>query len=158
MVVNKQEKIIVWNDKFKIGIKHVDDQHKHLVEICSNFYDAVVREKSKNELGNPGWQLALADALRDTVGYVVTHFHDEEMLMKTCGYERYEEHKISHQRFVEKVTETIKNFNDATIQNALDFSKFLYEWILNHVAYEDKLYVDTILNYVKDKKESKQSN
>ena len=51
--------------------------------------------------------------------------------------------------FTKKVLETAKGFNSMDFSDAIKFCKFLYEWILSHIAHEDKLYVKKVLEYKK---------
>ena len=142
----QNENLIVWDKKFELGIPTIDAQHERLVELCNNLYQGIIRQKNS---GNAAWQSALSDTLRETVDYILVHFRDEEKLLAAIGYEQISEHKQQHQEFVAKTTETIANFDKATFQTAFDFVKFLYEWVLRHIAYEDKLYVKPVKEYMK---------
>ena len=142
----QNENLIVWDKKFELGIPTIDAQHERLVELCNNLYQGIIRQKNS---GNAAWQSALSDTLRETVDYILVHFRDEEKLLAAIGYEQINEHKQQHQEFVAKTTETIANFDKATFQTAFDFVKFLYEWVLRHIAYEDKLYVKPVKEYMK---------
>ena len=142
----QNENLIVWDKKFELGIPTIDAQHERLVELCNNLYQGIIRQKNS---GNAAWQSALSDTLRETVDYILVHFRDEEKLLAAIGYEQINEHKQQHQEFVAKTTETIANFDMATFQTAFDFVKFLYEWVLRHIAYEDKLYVKPVKEYMK---------
>ena len=146
------ENLLAWDKKFELGIPAIDEQHKHLVELCNTLYQSIIRQKSA---GNISWQEALSETLRKTVDYVLIHFRDEEKLLKAIGYEQFAEHKKRHQEFVAKTTETIANFDKATFQTALDFAKFLYEWILRHIAYEDKLYAKPVKEYMQKRNAGK---
>ena len=95
------------------------------------------------------WQTALAGTLKECVNYVATHFSSEEKLMKLVSYEKFSEHKNKHDEFTKKVLETAKGFNSMDFSDAIKFCKFLYEWILSHIAHEDKLYVKKVLEYKK---------
>ncbi|MBO8451033.1 MAG: hemerythrin family protein [Spirochaetes bacterium] len=142
--MNQQSNLLIWDKKFELGIPAIDAQHEHLVELCNNLYQSIIRQK---DAGAEGWQVALSEALRETAGYIVIHFRDEEKLLKAAGYANFAPHRQRHQEFIAKTTETITNFDKATFQTAFDFVKFLYDWILRHIAYEDKLYVKTVLEF-----------
>lgn len=34
-----------------------------------------------------------------------------------------------------------------TFSDAIKFCKFLYDWVLSHIAHEDKLYVKKVVEY-----------
>lgn len=147
MVLDENNDFIRWEKKFELGIPSIDAQHQQLVHLCNDLYQVVVRNKYRATI--PGWQEALSDALRETVNYIKTHFSDEEKLLAAVGYEGLEQQKSQHRGFTAKITETLKTFNEAQFQDAMDFVKFLYDWILQHIAISDKQYVPTVLEYLK---------
>ena len=142
---------IKWDPKFALGIPIIDEQHKHLVELCNKLYTEVLDSRLKYENdNNTQWQNALAGTLKECVNYVATHFSNEEKIMKLVGYEHFSEHKNRHDEFTKKVLETAKGFSSMDFSDAIKFCKFLYEWILSHIAHEDKLYVKKVLEYKKN--------
>ena len=75
--------LIRWDPKFTLGIPLIDEQHKHLVELCNKLYTEVMESRLKYEKdNNTQWQNALAGTLKECVNYVATHFSSEEKLMK----------------------------------------------------------------------------
>ena len=139
---------IKWDPKFALGIPIIDEQHKHLVELCNKLYTEVLDSRLKYENDkNTQWQNALAGTLKECVNYVAIHFSNEEKIMKVVGYEHFSEHKNRHDEFTKKVLETAKGFSSMDFSDAIKFCKFLYEWILSHIAHEDKLYVKKVLEY-----------
>lgn len=142
--------LIRWDPKFALGIPYIDEQHKHLVELCNKLYTEVLASRLKYENDkNAQWQNAMAGTLKECVNYVATHFSNEEKIMKLVGYEQFSEHKNRHDEFTKKVLETAKGFESMDFSDAIKFCKFLYEWILSHIAHEDKLYVKKVLEYKK---------
>lgn len=144
---------IRWDPKFEIGIPVIDAQHKTLVELCNRFYQELIQNKAA---GNPPWDQSLKSALRECVDYVKTHFKNEETLMTACAYPKFAEHKQMHDMFIKKILETTNDFQEATIGTAFKFVKFLYDWILSHIAHEDRLYVNCVLDYYRQTKGAQQ--
>lgn len=138
---------IKWEKKFELGIPAVDEQHKHLNTLCNNLREQILRFMSGTHDAK-SLQAVLSDTLRETVDYAITHFQTEEKLMAAAGYEGLEEHKNSHREFINKVKGMLADFDHATLQNAFDFSNFLYDWIFTHIAHKDKLYVTSVREYV----------
>lgn len=138
----ENENFIVWQDRFAIGISAIDDEHKRLVELCNELYAYVMNSK------NSGRKDAVKDALKKCADYVHTHFSDEEKLMQVCGYKDFEAHKKVHIEFTKKVLEKIQNFDNETFASSLEFVKFLYDWILSHIAHTDTLYVNDLKAYL----------
>lgn len=143
---------IAWDSKFDLGIPVIDNQHKKLVNLCNNLYEALMKNKAE---GIPTWQSSLTDTLRECVDYVKTHFHDEEVIMQAAGYVNYASHKRAHEDFIYKILETTREFDKATFTTAFQFVRFLYDWILRHIAHEDKLYVKRIQEYYRERQSQK---
>lgn len=140
--------LIRWDPKFSLGITLIDEQHKHLVELCNKLYTEIIESRAKYGTdSNAQWQNPLAGTLKECVNYVSTHFSSEEKLMNLVGYEQYSEHKSRHEEFTKKVLEIAKSFNSMSFSDAIKFCKFLYDWVLSHIAHEDKLYVKKVVEY-----------
>lgn len=137
-----------WDASYELGIPVVDEQHKHLVHLCNKFRDELTN-RSIHEGSN--WQNALSEALRETVQYTKTHFSTEEKLMQASAYPNYEYHKRCHQEFVETITHILGSFNGATLETAYEFSAYLKEWVLTHIAYEDRQFQGHIMEYCKNR-------
>ena len=141
---------IQWNPKFETGIPTIDAQHKKLVALCNNLRSAIMKNSSPEGLN---WEGSLASALRECTDYVQTHFHDEEVLMKAAGYDGLERHKKEHEAFTRKVRETAQNFSTISVTGAIQFVKFLYDWILSHIAHEDMLFAKPVMDYYRANKD-----
>ena len=141
---------ISWDPKFELGIPVIDSQHKKLVDLCNRLYEDLMKNKDKD-----GWQASLSGTLKECVEYVRTHFHDEEVIMRAAEYENFAAHKRAHEYFIHKILNTTHEFDKATFSTALQFVRFLYDWILGHIAHEDKLYVKRILEYYRERKNQK---
>ena len=148
------ESYIKWDKKFELGIPAIDNQHKHLIALCDGLYRTIMRNKSDTGLS---WENSLAQALHECTSYVQTHFHDEEILMQAAGYPDFAAHKAKHAAFTLKVIETAKSFEDISVTDALQFVKFLYDWILTHIAHEDTLYKKSIMDYYSKRKAAAQN-
>ena len=151
MVPEESGKIYIsWDPKFELGIPVIDSQHKKLVDLCNRLYEDLMKNKDKD-----GWQMSLSGTLKECVEYVRTHFHDEEVIMRAAEYENFASHKRSHEDFIHKILNTTHKFDKATFSTALQFVRFLYDWVLGHIAHEDKLYVKRILEYYRERKNQK---
>lgn len=133
-IENLEKKLIEWDPKFVIGIDVLDQQHKFLIELCANL-NKVILEKNVSE---EEWRAQLIQALKSCVEYVKVHFANEENLMLKNNYPNYKEHKARHDEFSMKVLTTAGKFDSMNKTSALRFVHFLYDWILSHVAHEDK--------------------
>ena len=138
----ENENLVVWEDRFAIGIPVIDNEHKRLVELCNELYKVVM--SGDNSLRN--WAVRIA--LRECADYINTHFAHEEQLMLLCGYKDFDMHKREHTEFSKLVLEKCTNFDHEDFHFALKLVKFLYGWILSHIAHTDRLFVDDLKAYL----------
>ena len=142
-----QTGIIKWDAKFELGIPVIDAQHKKLVTLCNNLYTVITAMPSSGEAETETWRQSFNYALHACVDYTQTHFHDEEVLMTAAKYAGYAQHKARHTEFVKKVLETATAMDKPDRSTALQFVRFLYDWILSHIAHEDRQSAGAILAY-----------
>ncbi|MDR0569219.1 MAG: bacteriohemerythrin [Spirochaetaceae bacterium] len=138
-----EEAFIVWDERYVIGIPVIDEQHKALLKLTNELYEAcrkgdeVAREEFK-------------DTIRRTVEYVKFHFSAEEKILDRVKYPKICEQKQQHEGFVRKVLEEVKNFEGGKTFVPNQFVRFLRDWILSHIAMEDKKYAEYIFKLKKE--------
>ena len=145
---NSSDYFIAWDPKLKTGIQSVDKQHKHLVHLCNSFYQSLLKNKDK-----VSYQRLVKNTLEKCLNYTETHFRDEEKLMIASNFSGYNEHKHTHDEFREKCHTMYAKFDKIPVGEAIKFAHFLYDWIQSHIAYEDKLYIPTLVEFLKKRKE-----
>lgn len=133
---------IKWNPRYEIGIPLVDEQHKHLVELCARLHESVLNTDRN------GQRESLIIALKECVEYVNTHFSTEERLMKNAGYKGFAAHKARHEEFTKKILSTARELESKSFMGARKFVMFLRDWILSHISYEDKLFGPCVLEWM----------
>lgn len=138
---------IKWEKKYEIGIPGIDKQHRHLLDLCNKLRKDLKEFSSQDGID---WHVSLANTLKELAAYTQDHFSTEEKLMKACRYPDFDRHRIQHIKFVEEVTKQLMTFDLATLQEVYSLLDFLRDWILSHVACEDKLYVRPILEYYRN--------
>lgn len=146
-ITEAKKDLVQWNSRYEIGIPKIDAQHKHLIELCNSLHDSVLvsdRNKQKEQL---------TKVLKQCVSYVKEHFTLEEGLMQQSQYPDFQEHKQGHSRFCKEVLDTAKEIEAKSMTNALKFVKFLHDWILQHISYEDKKYVSCVKEYLAKQKQ-----
>lgn len=144
----EESEFIKWNSKFEIGIPVIDAQHKQLVELCNNLYLDIMRTNVDDSV----WKSAVEKSLHECVDYVKEHFSNEEKIMQAVSYDGFEAHKKMHESFTWKILGTAATFSSMDVSEAIKFVKFLYDWILEHIAHVDKLYVPLVSKYFAEKK------
>jgi hemerythrin len=121
-----------WKEKYNVGIKEIDDQHKKLVKLLSDLFQSMETNQGKD---------ALAPILAGLVEYTKTHFATEERLMKSYGYPDYEPHKKKHEEFTRKVLDFQKQFQSGNFGLSVQVGYFLKDWLKKHIQGTDKKYI-----------------
>jgi hemerythrin len=137
--MDREKKILVeWDNRYLIGIPLIDDQHKKLIEMTNTLYECCLR-------GTKEARECFKEAARGTVDYVRYHFTAEEKILENIKYPDLRAHKKEHEGFVRKILEEVRDFEEGKNFVPVNFVRFLKDWILAHIAVEDKKYADFIL-------------
>ena len=123
----------MWTDKYLIGNRLIDKQHRHLFVVAS---DLMTNYRDKEEVDKE----AFASKLSFLKEYAVNHFADEEKLQIELKYKGYEEHKKLHEDLLSQVHHHEKALveSDFSKEEIDSFIQTLVEWLTHHVAVEDK--------------------
>ncbi|MCX7999877.1 MAG: hemerythrin family protein, partial [Leptospiraceae bacterium] len=76
--------------------------------------------------------------IKGAVQYAKEHFYLEEKIMQKFHYLAYTQHYKQHQSFMEFVQLRYKEFKEGDIKAASNLVMDLKEWLLGHIAIEDK--------------------
>jgi hemerythrin len=124
---------ITWNDHYSVGVKEIDDQHKKLIALANQLYDAMRAGTSLNVLG---------PVLTELVEYTSYHFACEERLLLQHGYPEHAEHKEMHDALAEKARQFSDAFAQGLGSRAMDVMLFLSNWLNIHILEVDKRYAE----------------
>jgi hemerythrin len=127
--------LIKWSSTYSVGIQLVDDQHKGLINLVNDMFNHVIGDEVVEKE-------YFRSVIKEAVNYVKVHFATEEKIMIATKFPGYSEHKKAHDIFVMKVVENINNFEAGKKLTLMQFTRFLKDWILTHIAIMDKLYID----------------
>lgn len=122
---------MTWTDKLSVGVPQIDEQHKKLIDLVNNFFDAM-----KSGQGSQ----ALQKACPELVNYVNKHFSDEEKFMQEIGFPGLEQHKKLHAELTDKVKKLISAIQSGASVNTLKVGQFLRDWLTNHISTVDMQY------------------
>lgn len=123
--------LITWNDSLSVKVKQFDDQHKKLVELVNQLFDAMKTGKGNQVMG---------DILKQLIAYTQTHFAAEERLMQQYGFPEYEAHKKEHNALVMQVLDLQKQFQEGKAVLTQNVMTFLRDWLAKHIQGVDKKY------------------
>ena len=126
--------------QYKTDIKHIDEQHERLLDIV----EILIKDIRRG---------ATIQTIYETIDflekYMITHFKDEEKLMRKNNYPGLEEHKKHHQIMIGKIEVFKKDFIESINMNtedkmAQEMLDFITNWIMKHILEEDLYYVPFI--------------
>ncbi len=123
--------MITWSDNLSVNVGEIDMQHKKLVVMINELYDAMKIGKGKEITGK------ILDGL---VSYTATHFNQEEKYFTKFSYPDADNHKKEHAAFVKKVTGFKKEFETGKVTLTIEVMNFLSDWLFKHIKITDKKY------------------
>jgi hemerythrin len=124
---------LLWEEKYSVGVKLIDDQHKMMFETINTLIDILGGVPQKNEID---------EIISKLVEYKKFHFATEEKYFDDFNYEYAEEHKAKHRDFNNKLDELVAKNKDDSIILAFGLIDFLEDWLLDHLITEDQKYVE----------------
>jgi hemerythrin len=127
-----------WKDYYSVRIAQIDAQHKKLVGLLNELYDAMQAGKGKE---------VLERTLANLVAYSQVHFTKEEELMRVNAYPGYIKHCQEHARFIEQVQDFEKQFQSGKMTLSIQLSGFLKDWLSNHILKTDQQYSGFLISH-----------
>lgn len=126
-----------WTKDLEFGIKEIDDQHKHIVELVNEFSKMDKASFSRDDI---------LDIFNEIISYTHVHFSAEEKIFKEAGYPDSAEHVKEHQKLLVKINDLFLSFSEDNIDRTVeDVSSLLKMWIEDHLMRVDKKYVSFLL-------------
>jgi hemerythrin len=123
--------IIFWNQQLSVKIKQFDEQHKKLIDMVNRLHDSMKQGKGSAVLG---------PLLDELVAYTVTHFDDEERLMRQHNYSGFPQHKSEHEKLTRQALELQKQYRSNPSALSVQVMTFLKDWLSSHIQGDDKKY------------------
>ncbi len=121
--------LFVWDDTCKTGIVEIDQDHKGLVNLINDLYEAM-QDGSGGAL-----LLPIFSALKH---YTEMHFAKEERYMLRCDAPDQEKHIQEHELMVAKLADLEKRHRNGEAAISLQALTFLRDWLKNHICVVDK--------------------
>lgn len=126
---------MMWKEKYKIGVEHIDMQHEELFRRVSEFTKVIRSEED--------WD-ARVDKVKETMifmkDYVIDHFNEEEIYQEQINYPDIETHREAHAKFREGINNYVKIFEEEgfTEEKIQEFGGKLMAWLIMHVGNMDQ--------------------
>lgn len=126
-----------WNKNLEFGIKEIDEQHQHMMELVNDFSKMDTDSFSRDDV---------LDVFNDIISYAHVHFLAEEKIFKESAYPETEEHIKEHQKLLLKINNLFLSFSEKDITHTVkEVAELLKEWIEDHLMRVDKKYVSFLL-------------
>lgn len=124
--------LMEWTTKMSVGVTQFDDEHKKLVAMVNELFDAVQGGRGKDALGK------ILDGL---IAYTKTHFANEERFMQQHGYPDMAAHRAEHEALARQVVEVQQKYHSgATATLSMEVMNFLKNWLVKHIQGTDRKY------------------
>lgn len=134
----------LWNEKYSIGIREIDEQHQKLLQLLNNAKEAyssdadcIVDEENRMKV--------YMDILK-LREYALTHLATEEKYMAKHRYPDFLKHKGTHDAFIMnifKLENRLLHENDMTPS---DLINFVLEWFRDHESRVDRKFGEYLRN------------
>jgi len=124
--------LMEWSDRLSVGVAQFDDEHKRLIVLINDLFDAVQAGRGRDALGR---------TLDELIDYTKTHFSHEEHLLKKFADPNFEAHKKEHEALAKQVVDIQRKYHaGATAMLSMEVMSFLKNWLVKHIQGTDKLY------------------
>ncbi|MBI4745054.1 MAG: hemerythrin family protein [Deltaproteobacteria bacterium] len=125
--------IITWSSNLSVNVAEMDRQHRKLIDMINELFDAMSSGKGKDTIGK------ILDGLTE---YTKTHFASEERMMQLHNYPELSTQQSEHIKLTKQVTDLHERFKSASgsLSITLETMNFLKDWLQNHILQNDKKY------------------
>lgn len=121
--------LFVWDPKYETGILEIDLDHKGLVKLINDLYEAIQDGSSGSLL------LPIFSVLKH---YTEHHFAREEAYMASCDAPNRQSHMSEHREMVLKLAELEARHRGGEAAISLEALTFLRDWLKNHICAVDQ--------------------
>ncbi|MCW2279386.1 bacteriohemerythrin [Heliophilum fasciatum] len=120
-----------WDEKYKIGIWQIDEQHQELFRIAGQAYN-LLNETREDKFDD------IIEVIKELQRYTVYHFNTEEGFMTEHNYDGFRVQKQQHGEFVNKIYSIeAEQINEDQEDFILGLLCYVSEWLINHILEED---------------------
>ena len=118
------------------GIDSVDIDHKNLLNLVNELYDATLKGCVDNDL--------LGSILLRLIDYTILHFKREEDIWEAGNYAYLLQHKEEHYSLILELAAFKRAFDDKETTINDEVLEFLKNWLMTHTINSDCVAAKTI--------------
>jgi hemerythrin len=124
--------LIQWNDRYSVGVRSLDAQHRQLINVLNRLHEAMSTAQARQ---------ALPVLMQELGSYATAHLQAEEQLLRSQQYPDFVQHKAQHDAYIAKVKELQEQVaQNASSSVAIVLINFLKQWWTKHILETDKQY------------------
>ena len=120
-----------WDDRLNVGINEIDMQHKKLVQMLNELYEAMKAGKANEAVGK---------ILDGMIQYTTSHFATEERYMRQHNFPDFQKHKQEHDTLTQQVLDLQSQFKSGQVALSMKVGNFLKNWLSSHISGTDMKY------------------
>jgi hemerythrin len=120
-----------WKEEYSGGIQGIDEQHKVILELMNELFDAIRYEKE---------EATIKKVFVELLKYANYHFGLEAELFEKYVYEEREEHVRQHEHFIQKIKDLMISDYLTDRNIALETLHYLRGWFQEHMMKIDMEY------------------
>ena len=126
-----------WSDDLSVNQPEIDRQHKQLFNQINILLSAIIIQVDEETVD---------DAISFLGKYINNHLTYEEDYMAKNGYPDLEQHKLSHQDFVNnyKIVGEKRRAGAPVESLALQIEQYLGNWLIEHIGQADQKFAEYI--------------
>ncbi len=122
-------------ERYKLGIKEIDDQHEGFFEIINSLRDGIATRDTNADINT---------FLQQLIGFVKSHFTYEEKLMIDNEFSEFAAHQREHREFIMQIaTYNVRNSN-GTPPGGFELLSTLQQFLVEHISKTDKEFAEYI--------------
>lgn len=123
--------LMIWNDKFNVGIREFDEYHKSLFMILKKMRIHIKSREPQEQI------LPLIENLLKKSNLI---FKLEEEFMSVCNFHDIEPHCLEHRTFLTRLNEFKDDLLNEDAVSVLQGLDYLIHWLTFHILESDKEY------------------
>ncbi|MBI5013888.1 MAG: hemerythrin family protein [Deltaproteobacteria bacterium] len=123
------EVYVPWSPLYEIGVSRIDEQHRGLAALISEFHAALGAGKAREQV---------FPVLNRLVRYVEEHFRDEEALMEAGHYPELLRQRREHEKLTLEIFALAERSQRGDAEITEEVMEFLKSWLVDHILHQDK--------------------
>lgn len=110
-----------------VGIQEIDDQHRRLFTLLSDFYTSLQKGAGRE---------IQAKMLEDLMTHAGEHFREEESYLQ--NHPDFTHHRQQHYGFIKQMNQFERDYLHGGITLAVDVVNYVADWLQTHISDVDK--------------------